>query len=222
MDIHKPKPWHGVREFLKEFGVIVLGVLVALGAEQTVEWLHRQGEVREAREALRAEIGDDMSWAEASQRRAICGRRYLKKYVLWAQGGPPPPLAEQAGFGRMLELNSANWDVVKSGPVGAMPLQERLAFAKFYAQVADYNSMAERERGAGIRMAEHYGLKRLSAQEADSLAKAIAAYDSIETVMIGMANGIRIRGGRTGAKAAPIPAQFIAELDAICRVAGAD
>jgi len=33
MDIHKPKPWHGWREFLKEYGIIVLGVLTALGLE---------------------------------------------------------------------------------------------------------------------------------------------------------------------------------------------
>ena len=40
MDIHKPKPWHGVREFLKEYAIIVVGVLTALAAEQGVEWLH--------------------------------------------------------------------------------------------------------------------------------------------------------------------------------------
>ena len=34
MDIHKPKAWHGVREFLKEYMIIVVGVLTALGAEQ--------------------------------------------------------------------------------------------------------------------------------------------------------------------------------------------
>ena len=27
MDVHKPKPWHGWREFLKEYGIIVLGVV---------------------------------------------------------------------------------------------------------------------------------------------------------------------------------------------------
>lgn len=32
MDIHKPKPWHGVREFLKEYLIIVVGVLTALAA----------------------------------------------------------------------------------------------------------------------------------------------------------------------------------------------
>ena len=36
MDIHKPKPWHGVREFLKEIGTIVIGVLIALGEFKVV------------------------------------------------------------------------------------------------------------------------------------------------------------------------------------------
>ncbi|HEY3951319.1 hypothetical protein [Phenylobacterium sp.] len=40
MDIHKPKPWHGLREFLKEYLIIVIGVLTALSAEAGVEWLH--------------------------------------------------------------------------------------------------------------------------------------------------------------------------------------
>jgi hypothetical protein len=55
MDIHKPKPWHGVREFVKEIGTIVIGVLTALGAEQGVEWLHWQHEVAVADAGLRKE-----------------------------------------------------------------------------------------------------------------------------------------------------------------------
>ncbi len=52
MDIHKAKPWHGLREFLKEYVIIVVGVLTALGAEQAVEWLHWRHEMHVAREAL--------------------------------------------------------------------------------------------------------------------------------------------------------------------------
>jgi hypothetical protein len=55
MDIHKPKPWHGFREFLKEYLIIVIGVLTALGAEQAVEYGHRVGQVRQARHALERE-----------------------------------------------------------------------------------------------------------------------------------------------------------------------
>src|SRR5690348_10368141 len=59
MEIHKPKPIHSWREFLKEYAIIVLGVATALAAEQAVEWLHWQGEVKVAREAIRAEIGNN-------------------------------------------------------------------------------------------------------------------------------------------------------------------
>ena len=52
MDIHKSKPWHGLREFLKEYLIIVVGVLTALGAEQVVEQLHWRHEVAVADAAL--------------------------------------------------------------------------------------------------------------------------------------------------------------------------
>jgi len=57
MDIHKPKPWRGWPEFVKEIGTIVIGVLIALGAEQAVEQLHWAHEVRGARAALAVEMG---------------------------------------------------------------------------------------------------------------------------------------------------------------------
>ena len=44
MDILKPNPIHGWRDFVKEVGIIVLGVLIALSAEQVVQaldWGHK-------------------------------------------------------------------------------------------------------------------------------------------------------------------------------------
>jgi len=52
VDIHKPKPWHGLRGFLKEYLIIVVGVLTALGAEQGVEWLHWRHQAAVARDAI--------------------------------------------------------------------------------------------------------------------------------------------------------------------------
>jgi len=52
MHFHLPKPLHGWREFLGEVGIIVIGVLLALTAEQVVETLHWRSEVAEARSAL--------------------------------------------------------------------------------------------------------------------------------------------------------------------------
>jgi hypothetical protein len=59
MEIHKPKPFHNWREFLTEIGVVVLGVGIALAAEQSVEALHWQGRIADARRAMTAELRDD-------------------------------------------------------------------------------------------------------------------------------------------------------------------
>jgi hypothetical protein len=40
MDNHNPKPWHGVREFLKEYAIIVIVVPTALGADAMVQRVH--------------------------------------------------------------------------------------------------------------------------------------------------------------------------------------
>jgi hypothetical protein len=56
MEVHKPKLWRGWREFLREYAIIVLGVLTALTAEQTVEGVHLHERVGQARERLVGEV----------------------------------------------------------------------------------------------------------------------------------------------------------------------
>ena len=78
MDIHKPKPWHGVRDFLKEYVIIVIGVLTALAAEQAVVKLHSAHVIETAETAMRIELADD-DGPQAFVRLAItpCLRRDL-------------------------------------------------------------------------------------------------------------------------------------------------
>ena len=52
MHFHVPKPLHGWRAFAGEVGIIVIGVLIALSAEQLVESLHWRAEVRDAKAVL--------------------------------------------------------------------------------------------------------------------------------------------------------------------------
>jgi hypothetical protein len=76
VEIHKPKPWQGFREFLKEYLIIVVGVLTALGAEAVVERLHWAREVGAAREALKPEYLRLMEWVGHQDGEAACvGRR---------------------------------------------------------------------------------------------------------------------------------------------------
>jgi hypothetical protein len=63
MHVHLPKPLHGWREFVGEVGIIVIGVLIALGAEQLLQNWHWRGEVREADSRMRQDVGGDLVYA---------------------------------------------------------------------------------------------------------------------------------------------------------------
>jgi hypothetical protein len=56
MRFHLPKPLHGWREFAGEVGIIVLGVLIALGAQQLVEALDWRTQVRDAKSAIHQDM----------------------------------------------------------------------------------------------------------------------------------------------------------------------
>ena len=77
MDIHKPKPWHGIRDLLKEIGTIVIGVLIALAGEQIVEALTWRHKVTGAETALRHELAVDLSYAAEQQALGACANRYI-------------------------------------------------------------------------------------------------------------------------------------------------
>ena len=56
LDVHPPEHTpHSWRDFFIHIATIVLGLLIAVGLEQSVEWLHRRHEIKETREALAQE-----------------------------------------------------------------------------------------------------------------------------------------------------------------------
>ena len=89
MEIHKPKSWHGLREFLKEYATIVVGVLTALALEQAVEWLHWQGKVRSAEHAFQTDLA--LTADLASERVAVsrCLDDRLRALKAVAEGSQP-------------------------------------------------------------------------------------------------------------------------------------
>jgi hypothetical protein len=56
LDVHPPhEAAHTWKDFFIHIATIVIGLIIAVGLEQTVEYLHRQHEVHELREALKQE-----------------------------------------------------------------------------------------------------------------------------------------------------------------------
>jgi type II secretory pathway pseudopilin PulG len=79
MHVHLPKPLHGWRAFVGEVGIIVLGVLIALGAEQLVEAVHWRQETQIAREALNAEASGNLISAAGRKRQQLASTAGLPR-----------------------------------------------------------------------------------------------------------------------------------------------
>ena len=149
MDIHKPKPWHGVREFLKEYAIIVVGVLTALGAEQTAEAMHRHGEIVEARQALGDEAGFDLTAFDSRIALRGCMDARLDDLSRWRksfEAGPPMTLASLPPSIPSFIERAAVWHVATGTAVGQMPFAARVAYGRFYDGVAQGQDRRLRER----------------------------------------------------------------------------
>src|SRR5438067_5624675 len=90
MHVHLPKPLHGWRAFAGEVGIIVVGVLIALGAEQLVEDWHWHREVGTFRAAVHHELGRDLDvWNTMTTQRPCVARRIddLERVLAASTGG---------------------------------------------------------------------------------------------------------------------------------------
>src|SRR3954463_16706397 len=77
MEIHKPKPIRNWREFLKEYAIIVIGVLTALAGEQAVEKLRERSRAAEARASVHAEIARNLGLMERREKSETCLKKRL-------------------------------------------------------------------------------------------------------------------------------------------------
>lgn len=60
MEIHAPhQPIHSLRDVLLHLAIVTIGILIALGLETGLEWRHNLHLAEEARENIRAEMGDN-------------------------------------------------------------------------------------------------------------------------------------------------------------------
>lgn len=172
MHFHLPKPIHGWRAFIGEVGVIVLGVLIALGAEQVADAVRWQYEVDQFRRAIQAEIATDQAAFQYRLRQGPCVQRRLAELQHWhdaAGAGKVLPLFGQIGRPSITSLNATVWDT-RGDVMAHMPLNERLNYAYIYNAYANVALTLDQEREAwrglagfnGVRAATVDSLMRMS------------------------------------------------------------
>jgi hypothetical protein len=140
MHFHVPKPLHGWREFAGEVGIIVVGVLIALAAEQVVEGFHWRRVVASERDALHEAIQAETEEPAGRLVQEVCIRRRLGELLtVFQRHAQQQPLGMLGGIGVPGVVGSATgaWQTAGGGEVlDHMRLDERLDLGGSFAAFA--------------------------------------------------------------------------------------
>lgn len=156
MRVNLPRPLHGWREFAGEVGVIVLGVLIALGAQQIVaDWQWRR-ETSATRDALRGEAADALAAAlQRSQQQPCIEHRLEEIAAIFAAHKAGNPIQILRPIGRPVAYfpRTYTWQVeIASQSLSHMPLDEKLAFAKAFGDYENLNNVLRLEQDSWLRL----------------------------------------------------------------------
>jgi len=160
MHFHLPKPLHGWRELAGEVGIIVVGVLIALAAEQLVEeWTwHRKAEA--ARASIMHELALDAGVFDERAINAKCveanGAELAAVLRKVAKTGVLPNLDHVGGGSTRPAVTGAWVAATADGTVSHLSNDFREILGIEYPLIADYPNklMEENQQWAIVRLAQ--------------------------------------------------------------------
>lgn len=166
MDIHKPKPWHGFREFLKEYLIIVAGVLTALVGEQVVEAMRHHAEAAESREAIRAEVVENITRIQQRAFSDVCVQARLAEIGRRVgETAPDGRIKGPSWIGRppRYGVESARWDAAsQSGRLSLLPADWQSRFGLLYTAMRYHYDLNNAEQQTWSSLDGLTGLDRLT------------------------------------------------------------
>jgi hypothetical protein len=174
MHVPMPKPLHGWRQFAGEVGIIVLGVLIALGAEQLVGDLHERSEARQAERAIRGEL--EINMARLRSRHAVRGcveRRIDELQALIdsaSRNGGSISSPKWVGRPQFWTMQLSRWEATsQAGRAALIPPDDLNLYGSMYSFMDRVNvqGAVEQDAWAKLRSLEH--LQRLTPETAFQL-----------------------------------------------------
>ena len=145
------------QKFARELGVIVLGVLIALGAEQAVTNWHERSQMRELRVAVDNEIALGLGAWHGRVEQQACVDARLDELSRWLQGwrdGKPQNLLGPISGPRSGPSGTSVWESRDPAVMTQMPLQAKLAYAGVYDSFANNEVQRLDERMTWLAMGE--------------------------------------------------------------------
>jgi hypothetical protein len=224
MHFHLPKPLHGWREFVGEVGIIVLGVLIALGAEQVVETIHTHQRISETRAALDAELSRNLAAFEWRVSQRNCLQRRVEELDRWAEGmaaGKPVAFKKEITPPRYFAINTTVWQASQND-AGQMPVETKLNYASIYAALGTLQENVWRDEQDAWDSISGYGHnKDLTREELRTVRSAIIDFQSDDALLDVFQQRLHSQAAKLGIRPLPhiergIEAQLIQNNREIC------
>jgi hypothetical protein len=161
MHFHIPKPLHGWRAFFGEVGIIVLGVLIALGAQQLAENIQQRSEAKDARRAIRGELEINMSRLASRAAQKHCVEHRIDEIQALLDGAAKNPLILTPRWvGRPIyeSMQTVRWEAIALGGRAALlPADELAGYGAIYSSMGNINGVMSTEQAdwARLRTLEH-------------------------------------------------------------------
>lgn len=168
MRLQVPRPLNGWRVFVGEVGTILLGVLLALAAQEFVQGLHWKREVKETRQALDAELARDLAAFHYRMGESACITARAAELQTWAESfrtGRPLQLKHEIINPPGFAIRTEVWDIIDGEIASRIPLSARLNYSGLYSGMRGVDGLSTQEGEAWEAIAEYQGSTRL--EEAD-------------------------------------------------------
>ncbi|MEA3082129.1 MAG: hypothetical protein QOD54_1797 [Sphingomonadales bacterium] len=164
----KLTPPHGWGAVVWELGIVTLGVLIALAAQQFVDDLHWRSEVRDFRTAVKAEISNDLATYTYRSGQNICVAARLDELQRWLdswRAGRPLKLTGPIGMPTSLVVRTTVWDGRDPETFSHMQLPEKLEYGGLYTEFANAEVHRLDERAAWVELGDYDGASGLDHQD---------------------------------------------------------
>ena len=156
MHFNLPTPLNGWRDFAGEVGIIVVGVLIALGAQQVVEDWQGDSRARASVAAVDAELAINAGVFEERTLQQSCEERRLSEMTaLISAARITRRLPRIAGIGKSIARPTQRgaWEEAQNSEVLARwPRQDRLIVATLYSQQLPSDTLTSGEARQWLRL----------------------------------------------------------------------
>lgn len=198
MHFHLPKPIHGWREFVGEIAIIVIGVLIALGAEYLIEQWHWREQADIAEAAFRQELAEmgGVAYERLIIQPCLQGRigELANHLSETTEHWKASPMAVRSSLYRNVlpvvyrpptrPLLTDGWkSAIASGTLNHLPSEHVQALSALYEQVLEFDALQREEAKAAASLTPLAFDRALDGSNRIQILASLAEVDRINSLM---------------------------------------